>query len=59
MLDKSTKKKVNRLCKIAIRTAGMKQDYIARVLNMSHSAVNRTLTEHRESGSMTKRKRSI
>ena len=55
MLDKSTKKKVNRLCKIAIRTTGMKQDDIARVLNVSQSVVNRTLKEHRESGSMTKR----
>ena len=55
MLDKSTKKKVNRLCKIAIRTTGMKQDDIASVLNVSQSVVNRTLKEHRESGSMTKR----
>ena len=29
MLDKSTKKKEDRLCKIAIRNAGMKQDDIA------------------------------
>ena len=35
MLDKSTKKKEDRMCKIAIRNAGMKQDDIARVLNMS------------------------
>ena len=32
MLDKSTKKKEGRMCKIAIREAGMKQDDIARVL---------------------------
>ena len=35
MLDKSTKKKEDRMCKIAIRNAGMKQDDIARVLNVS------------------------
>ena len=53
MLDKSTKKKENRMCKIAIRKAGMKQDGIARVLNVS---VSKRLKEHRESGSITKRK---
>ena len=37
MLDKSTKKKDNRICKIAIGNAGMKQDEIARVLNVSQS----------------------
>ena len=58
MLDKSTKKKEDRMCKIAIRNAGMKQDDIARVLNMSQSVVSRPLKEHRESGSITKRKRS-
>ena len=41
MLDKSTKKKENRMCKIAIRNAGMKQDDIARVLNVSQSVVSR------------------
>ena len=35
MLDKSTKKKEDIICKIAIRTAGMKQDDIARVLYVS------------------------
>ena len=40
MLDKSTKKKENRLCKIAIRTAGMIQDGIAMVLNVSQSVVS-------------------
>ena len=35
----------------------MKQDEIARVLNMSQSVVSRPLKEHRESGSITKRKR--
>ena len=58
MLDKSTKKKEDRMCKIAIRDAGMKQDDIAGVLNVSQSDVSRPLKEHRESGSITKRKRS-
>ena len=58
MLDKSTKKKGDRMCKIAIRNATMKQDDIARVLNMSQSAVSRPLKEHRENGIITKRKRS-
>ena len=36
------------MCKIAIRSAGiMKQDDIARVLNMSESVVSRPLKEHR------------
>ena len=43
------------MCKIAIRNAGMKQDDIAMVLDMSHSVVSRPLKEHRESGSITKR----
>ena len=30
MLDKSTKKKKDRMCKIAIRNVGMKQDDTAR-----------------------------
>ena len=30
MLDKSTKKKEDRMCKIAIRNAGMKQDVICK-----------------------------
>ena len=58
MLDKSTKKKEDRMCKIAIRNSGMKQDDIARVLNVSQSVVSRPLKEHRESGSITKRIRS-
>ena len=58
MLDKSTKQKENRMCKNAIRNAGIKQDDTARVLNMSQSVVSRHLKEHRESGSITKRKRS-
>ena len=37
------------MCKIAITDAGMKQDYIARVLNVSLSAISRPLKEHRES----------
>ena len=43
---------------IAIRNTGMKQDGIARVFNVSQSVVIRPLKEHRESGSITKRKRS-
>ena len=58
MLDKSTKKKEDRTCKNAIRYAGMKQDDIARVLNVSHSVVSRPLKEQRESGSIRKTKRS-
>ena len=46
------------MCKIAIRTAGMKQDDIARILNVSQNVVNRPLKEHRDSGCITKRKRS-
>ena len=56
MSDKSTKKKEDRMCKIAMRNAGMKQDDIARVLNVSQSVLSRPLKEHRESGSITKRK---
>ena len=58
MLDKSTKKKEDIMCKIAIRNASMKRDGIARVLNVSRSVVSRPLKEHRESGSIRKRKRS-
>ena len=46
------------MCKIAIRNARMKQDDTARVLNMSQSVVMRPLKEHRESGSIRKRKQS-
>ena len=49
MLDKSTQKKEDRMCKIAIRNSGMKQDDIARVLNVSQSVVSRPLKEHRGS----------
>ena len=42
------------MCKIAIRNAGMKQDDIARVLNISQSVVSRPLKVHRESCSITK-----
>ena len=56
MLDKSTEKKEVRMCKIAIRNTGMKQDDIVRVLNVSQSVESRPLKEHRESGSITKRK---
>ena len=41
------------MCKIAIRTVGMKQDDIARALNVSQSIVSRPLKEHRESGGIT------
>ena len=58
MLDKSTKKKEDRMCKIAIRNSGMKQDDIARALYISQSVVSRLLKKHRESGSIRKRKRS-
>ena len=54
MLDKSAKKKEDRMCKIAIR----KQDDIARVLNGSQSVVSRPLKENGASDSITKRKRS-
>ena len=47
MFDKSTKQKENRLCKIAVWNAGMKQYDIARALNMSQSVVSRPLKEHR------------
>ena len=47
MLDKSTKQKEDRMCKIVIRNAGMKQDDIARVLNVSQSVVSILLKEHR------------
>ena len=36
----------------------MKQDDIAMALNVSQSVVSRPLKEHRESGSIRKRKRS-
>ena len=58
MLDKSTKKKEDRMCKIVIRNAGIKQDDIARVFNVYQRVVSRPLKEHRESGSIRKRKRS-
>ena len=41
MLDKSTKKKEDRMCTVAIRNADMKQYDIARVLNVSQSVVSR------------------
>ena len=56
MLDKSTKKNEDRMCTIAIRNSGMKRDDIARVLNVFQSVVSRPLKEHRESGSIRKRK---
>ena len=47
MLDKFTKEKDDIMCKIAIRNNGMKQDDIARVLNVSQSVVSIPLKEHR------------
>ena len=41
MLDKSTKNKGGRMCKIAIGNVGMKKDDIARVLNVPQSVVSR------------------
>ena len=46
------------MCKTAIKNAGMKQDGIARALNVSQGVVSRPLKEHRESGSIRKRKLS-
>ena len=46
------------MCKIAIRNAGMKHGDVTGVLNVSQSVVSRPLKEHRESGSIRKRKRS-
>ena len=46
MLVKSTKKKGDRMCKIAIRNAGMKQDGFAKVLNVSQGVVSKPLKEH-------------
>ena len=42
MLDKSTKKKDDRMCKIVIWNAGMKQDDNARVLNVSQECCKLT-----------------
>ena len=58
MLDESTKKKEDRMCKTAIRNDGMKQHDIARVVNVFPRVVSRPLKEHRENGSISKRKRS-
>ena len=46
MLAKPTKKKEDGMCKIAIRNAGMNQDDIARLLNVSQSVLSRPLKEH-------------
>ena len=46
------------MCNIGFRNAGVKQDDIARVLNVSQSVVSTPLKKHRESGSIRKRKRS-
>ena len=48
MLDKSTKKKEDRMRKTVIMNAGMKQeDDIARLLNDSQSVGSRPLKKHR------------
>ena len=57
MFDKSTKTKEDRMCKIAIKNAGMKQDDIERVLNVSQNVVSRPLKERIESGSIRRKKR--
>ena len=46
------------MCKFVIRNAGMKQDDISRVLNVSQSVLSRPLKEQKEIGSIRKRKRS-
>ena len=43
--------------KVAIGDAGVKQDDIAKVFNVSQSVVSRLLKEYRKSGSIRKRKR--
>ena len=43
MFDKSTKKKEDRMCKIAIRNAGIKQGDSARVLNVFQNVESRLL----------------
>ena len=48
MLNRSPKKKEDRMCYIAIKNAVMQHDDIARVLNVSQSVVSRPLKEHRE-----------
>ena len=40
MLDTSTERKEDRMCKIAIRNAGLRQDDIARMLKVSQSVVS-------------------
>ena len=47
MCDTSTKKKEDRICKIAIRNAYLKQNDFAKVLNVPPSVVSRPLKEHR------------
>ena len=45
------------MCKIAIWNGGLKQNDIARIFNVSQSVVSRPLKEHRDSGSIRKRKK--
>ena len=49
MLDKSTKEKEDKMCKISIKKDDLKQDDILRVLNVSQSVISRPLKEHRVS----------
>ena len=53
MLNKSKRRKMTECVKLPLGT-----DDIARVLNESQSVVSRPLKEHRDSGSIRKRKRS-
>ena len=54
MLDKSTNMEEDRMCKNAIRNAGMKQDDIAMALYVSQSVVSRPFKEHGEIDSIKK-----
>ena len=47
------------MCKIAIRNAGMKQDDIARVLNVSQNFVSRPLKEHRERVAVLEKRKGL
>ena len=47
------------MCKIAIRNTGMKQDDIARVLNVSESVVSRPLKEHIERVAVLEKENSL
>ena len=55
MCYKSTTKNDDRMCKIAIRNAVMKEYDNARVVNVSQSVVSRPLKENREGSSIRKK----